>query len=215
MDMYIFIFEVIGTVAFAISGALTGMRREMDIFGICVLGITTAVGGGMIRDTILGITPVSALVRPEFVIIAMVTSLLIFPTLINKHIVMNKNLFEKIFLIADSIGLSIFTAYGFLVAFNSGFDQWFLLIFVAVITGVGGGVLRDIFALQKPIIFVRHVYATASIAGAIICYVVNLYFGITLAITACFISVFVLRILSAHMDWGLPKAKFNDEMDLN
>lgn len=214
MDMYIFIFEVIGTIAFAISGALTGMRKQMDIFGICVLGVTTAVGGGMIRDTILGITPVSALVRPEFVIIASITSLLIFPTLINKHIAMNKNLFERIFLIADSIGLSIFTAYGFTVAFSHGFDQWFLLIFVAVITGVGGGVLRDIFALQKPIIFVRHVYATASVIGAISCYVVNLFFGLELAITVCFIVVFILRILSAHMDWGLPKAKFNDDIGL-
>ncbi|MDO5848821.1 MAG: trimeric intracellular cation channel family protein [Methanobrevibacter sp.] len=214
MNTYIFIFEVIGTIAFAISGALTGMRREMDIFGIAVLGITTAVGGGMVRDAILGITPVSALIRPEFILIAGATSLLIFPTLINKHIVLNKNLFEKIFLIADSIGLGIFTAYGFLVGFEAGFSEWFLLISVAVITGVGGGVMRDIFALQKPIIFVRHIYATASIAGAIVCYAVNLYFNINWAIVLCFIVVFILRILSAHLDLDLPKAKYYHEFNL-
>ncbi len=211
MDILIIIFEFIGTVAFAISGALTAMKKHMDIFGTCVLGVTTAVGGGMIRDTILGLTPVSALVHPEYLLLAAIVSIIVFLPFVNKQIFLKQKAFDIIFLIADSIGLGTFTAYGFMVAVNNGFTDWFLLMFVAVITGVGGGVMRDIFAMQEPLIFVKHVYAIASIIGAIACYFVYLYVDINVAIVVCFVVIFVIRLLSAHFRWKLPRASVYEQ----
>lgn len=211
MDILIIIFEVIGTVAFAISGALTAMKKHMDIFGTCVLGVTTAVGGGMIRDTILGLTPVSALVHPEYLLLAAIVSVIVFLPFVNKQIFLKQKAFDIIFLVADSIGLGTFTAYGFMVAVNNGFSDWFLLMFVAVITGVGGGVMRDIFAMQEPLIFVKHVYAIASIIGAIACYFVYLYVDINVAIVVCFAVIFVIRLLSAHFRWKLPRASVYEQ----
>lgn len=209
MNEFILFFEVIGVIAFAVSGALTGMRTQMDLFGTCVLGITTAVAGGMIRDTLLGLTPVSALLKPEFVIIATIVSLITFLPMVNKHINLNKQSFNKIFLIADSVGLGIFTALGFQVAYINGFQNWFLLIFVAVITGVGGGVCRDVLAREKPIIFIKHIYALASIIGAVVCYFVTLYLSMDDGFIACCIVVFIIRILSAHFNWRLPNQNFS------
>ena len=211
MNTFIIIFEIIGTIAFAISGALTAMRKHMDIFGTCVLGVTTAVGGGMIRDSILGLTPVSALVHPEYLLLAAVVSIIVFLPFVNKQIFLNQKAFDIILLIADSIGLGTFTAYGFMVAVNSGFTEWFLLIFVAVITGVGGGVMRDVFAMQEPLIFVKHVYAIASIIGAIAFYFVYLYVDINIAFIVCFVTIFIIRILSAHFRWKLPKASIYEQ----
>lgn len=211
MDTVILIFKIIGTIAFAISGALAGMKKHMDIFGTCVLGVTTAVGGGMIRDSILGLTPVDALVHPEYLLLAAIVSIIVFLPFVSKQIYIQHKTFDIIFLIADSIGLGTFTAYGFMVAVNNGFSDWFLLIFVSVITGVGGGVMRDIFALQEPLIFVKHIYAIAAIIGAIACYFINLYVNINIAVIVCFAVIFVIRILSAIFRWKLPKASLYEE----
>lgn len=211
METVIIIFEIIGTVAFAVSGALAAMKKQMDIFGTCVLGVTTAVGGGMIRDCILGLTPVDALVHPEYILLAAGVSVIVFLPFVSRQIYIKHKTFDVIFLIADSIGLGTFTAYGFMVGVNNGFSDWFLLIFVAVITGVGGGVMRDIFALQEPLIFVKHVYALASIIGAVACYIVNLYFDTSVAVTVCFLLIFVIRILSAKFHWKLPRAGVYEE----
>lgn len=209
MNIFSVIFEIIGTIAFAISGAAAGIKKDMDIFGICMLGMVTAVGGGMIRDVILGITPPFALVNPRFVIISIASSIAVF---IAYWIIAPKNenaLFEKILLVADSVGLGIFTVRGAETAISVGMNSFVLLLFVGVMTGVGGGVLRDIMTLEKPYIFVRHVYACASAAGGVI-------FILLLHITTMEISmiigctaVIVLRLCAAKFRWNLPKIKLD------
>ena len=198
-DFFIEMFEIIGTVAFAMSGATVAIEKEMDILGVVVLGITTAIGGGIIRDVLIGTLPPVSLCNPEYAIIAIIVSLTVFVPKIRKHINMN-----SISMVAvDAVGLGAFT----IVGCNSaiGFDNIFLQIFLGVLTGVGGGVLRDIFAAQKPKIFVRHFYAMASLFGAIT-YSLILPYSNSAAIISGMIVVVILRIAAAKYKWHLPKA---------
>lgn len=194
-----FIFEIIGTVAFAISGALAAIRKKMDIFGVAILGMTTAVAGGIIRDLILGITPPAAFIEPVYALVAIGVSLIIFIPGIRRFLAK----FEVILLVMDSIGLAIFTVIG--VRAGMSFDNLFLTVFVGTVTGVGGGVLRDIFAGNRPYIFVKHFYACASIIGSLICALLWSTSEIA-AMIAGMSSIFILRILAAIFKWSLPKA---------
>lgn len=152
MEQLILIFEIIGTISFALTGAMTGLKKQMDIFGVCVLGVTTAVGGGIIRDLILGLTPPSAFRDPTSVLIAIAVSIIVFFPAVRRIFYRNKWLYEHVLLLADSAGLGIFTVCGARVAMEAGDGaNRFLVIFVAALTGVGGGVLRDLFAGDRPI----------------------------------------------------------------
>ncbi len=210
LDKYIFIIEIIGTIAFASSGAMVGIKKQMDLLGVCVLGMTTAVGGGMIRDLILGVTPPVMFQNPTYALIAIAFSVLVFcglyffqNKLTNKKI---QGVYDKLMMIFDSLGLGLFTVVGVTTAINIGYETTgFLQIFVGVLTGVGGGVLRDIMAGNTPYIFVKHVYASASILGAVVCVLVERWFGELPAMLIGAAVVFVIRILAAHYKWNLPR----------
>ena len=169
-DGIIFFMEILGTIAFAASGAMVGIRKRMDIFGICVLGVVTAVGGGMTRDVILGKLP-SALEKPVYVVVSVMTSLAIFILLYIKHDLLSGRLgtfYDKAMLIMDSVGLGIFTSLGVMSGIDNGYpDNSFLLVFIGMLTGVGGGLMRDMMAGEEPYIFVKHIYACASLVGAL------------------------------------------------
>lgn len=207
MDVFSAIFEMIGVVAFAISGALVGIRHKMDLFGVISLGVITALGGGVIRDVILGIVPPAAFQNPTQVLVAAVVSILVFLPFSRRRLARSTVQFDTLLLIADSIGLGIFTVHGLRAAVNAGFsNNLFLLIFVALITGVGGGVLRDLLAGERPYIFVKHIYACASIVGALLCALTAPRCGIQLAMTLGCAAVILLRLSSARYRWNLPKA---------
>ncbi len=208
MHIFMSCFEIIGTIAFAVSGAVVGLKKSMDIFGVCVLGVTTAAGGGIIRDIILGITPPAAFTDPEYVIVALAASFAVFFSATRNLLRMNNKIYDTLLMITDAAGLGVFTVYGVKVAMEAGFSQnSFLVVFVAVVTGVGGGVLRDMFAGDRPYIFVKHIYACAAIAGAVFCKFMWSYLGMDLSmITGCAI-VMVIRVCSAKFRWSLPKAK--------
>jgi uncharacterized membrane protein YeiH len=206
--MYLFyVLELIGTVAFAISGAVIGIRKEMDVFGVAILGLTTALGGGVIRDLILNITPPAAFQDPVLALTAIIVSILVFIRPVRTEAARKKALYEKLLLIMDAIGLGLFTVLGVQVAIRSTVDtNLFLVTFVGVITGVGGGMLRDIFAGIRPYIFVKHFYACASIIGAWTCALLWPYAGSFASMIIGASLVVVLRLLAAHYRWSLPKA---------
>ena len=159
-DLIIFIMEMMGTVAFAASGAMLGIRKKMDLFGVCVLGVTTSVGGGAIRDVTLGIIPPGMFRRPIYTIVAVMVSLGLFALLyIRRNLLDGRigQLYDLLMNISDAIGLGIFTVVGINTAWNAGYYQLFLLVFVGVITGVGGGLLRDVMAQEKPYILTKHI----------------------------------------------------------
>lgn len=197
--MIYFILEILGTIAFAISGAMTGIRAKMDILGVSVLGITTAVGGGIIRDILIDVVPPVALQKPEYALIAAAVALIVFIPAVRIRINTDAFLINLI----DAVGLGVFTVVG--VKAGAGYDNPFLQIFIGTLTGVGGGVLRDLFAMEKPMIFVRHFYAAASIIGAVLCVIIMRYDEGT-AMVAGAAAIVLLRIMAAKLKWHLPKA---------
>ena len=210
LDMFIFGMERIGTVAFASSGAMLAIQKEMDLFGVGVLGVTTSVGGGMIRDLILGIIPPLMFQKPVYTVTAIVTSMLLFVIISVKRNLKNDKItaaYNKIMLIFDTIGLGIFTVTGMNTAKNAGYDQTFLLVFVGVITGVGGGLLRDIMAQEKPYILTKHIYACASVLGAVVCVCLNVILDDLASMAAGLFVVVLVRIFATHYRWNLPKIK--------
>lgn len=204
----IFILEIIGVVSFAVSGAMTALRHRMDVFGVAILGLVTAVGGGVIRDLVLGVTPPATFQHPIYALVALMVSIIIFLPSVRHVLMKRQKLYDTVLLFMDSAGLGIFTVVGIRSAWEATEDaNVFLLVFVGVITGVGGGVLRDVLAGDTPYIFVKHFYATASILGALACICVWHYFGEAPAIIAGAVVTVVLRILAAHFKWSLPHAE--------
>ena len=207
MDLFILIVELIGTMAFAASGAMTGIKKNMDIFGVCILALTTAVGGGVIRDLILGSTPPATFRDPVYATVAIVTALVLFLPRVRRLLMWDQALFDLCLFLMDTAGLAIFTVMGIRVAYaHVPQATLFLLAFVGVVTGVGGGVLRDIMAGDTPYIFVKHIYACASLVGALACGLAWHHLGEMGSMLLGGGLVVLIRCLSAHYRWNLPRA---------
>ena len=203
-----FLIEAIGTIAS--SGAMTAIRKRLDLLGIIILGETTAVGGGMLRDILLGRVPPSLFINPVYVIMAFVTVLILFFIIrFNQQIMTGPYIvaYEKIMNIFDAVGLAAFTVTGIDTAAMAGYGEYhFLSIFLGVLTGVGGGVLRDIMAGQTPYILKKHVYACASLAGAIFYVYLSGALGSNAAMVTGALLVIAIRLLATKYCWDLPKA---------
>lgn len=208
METLIFIVELIGTVAFSISGAMIGLKKKMDVFGVAILGLTPAVGGGVIRDILLGLTPPQTFRHPVYALLAIVTAVFIFNPAVRRWLTRGNALYERVLFVMDTLGLAIFTQIGIRIAFGA-IDEFngFLLIFVGVITGVGGGVLRDLLAGNTPYIFLKHIYASASLAGAAASTLLWRPLGESAAMAIGFTLIAAIRLISAHYKLNLPIAK--------
>ncbi len=203
----LFALEIIGTIAFAISGAVVGIQKKMDIFGVCILGLTASVGGGILRDLILNITPPAAFRNAVFAVTAILVSILFFIPAV-RNAFEHRKVYEALILIMDSIGLGLFTVVGVQVATAAMPERnLFLITFVGVLTGVGGGILRDVFAGNTPYIFIKHFYACASIIGAWTCALLWPLAGSVPAMIAGAALTVILRLLAARFRWSLPKAQ--------
>lgn len=210
MDEFIFILELIGTVAFASSGAMIAIEKKMDIFGVNVLGATTAVGGGIMRDIILGLTPPGAFSHPVYVLVVALTSTILFviayakPTAFESRV--KTDYYDKLMFWCDTAGLGIFTVVGIQAAVRAvGGENVFFFVFIGTLTGVGGGVLRDIMAGETPYILVKHIYACAAIAGGIVCVVGRTAFGEAYGTILGLAATVLLRFLAAHFRWNLMR----------
>lgn len=210
MDEFIFILELIGTVAFASSGAMIAIEKKMDVFGVNVLGATTAVGGGIMRDIILGLTPPGAFSHPVYVLVAALTSTILFviayakPTAFESRV--KTDYYDKLMFWCDTAGLGIFTVVGIQAAVRAvGGENVFFFVFIGTLTGVGGGVLRDIMAGETPYILVKHIYACAAIAGGIVCVVGRTAFGEAYGTILGLAATVLLRFLAAHFRWNLMR----------
>lgn len=208
MDDLILLLELIGTIAFAVSGAMVGLRKQMDLFGVCILGLTTAVGGGILRDLVLGNTPPNTFQSPVYGVTALGASLLFFLPAVRRVFLRVPSAYDRVMLWMDSLGLAIFTVVGIRVAWQHiKVPTLFLLVFVGVVTGVGGGVMRDVMAGDTPYIFIKHVYASASLAGALLCALLWQLIGELPSMLSGAALVLVIRLLSAHFRWNLPHGK--------
>lgn len=204
MEILDVVFEIIGTVAFAVSGAMVAIEKKMDMLGVAVLGTVTAVGGGILRDLCLGIAPPTAFVRPYYTLLAAAVSLIVFLPPIREKI-KSTSFFEVVLLIMDSAGLGAFAMVGIHVAYTCNAGA-FTMLMVGTFTGVGGGVFRDVLSNQMPYIFVKHFYCTAVLIGTAAAILLLKFIGEAGALIAGALIIIVLRLLAAKFRWSLPRA---------
>lgn len=206
--MYLIILlELIGTISFAISGAITGIRKNMDMLGVCIMGLTTACGGGIFRDLLLGRIPPAMFTSPYYALMAVIASIITFIPAVRRSRFLQVHHMDRIVFLADAVGLGIFTTVGVNAVQNAGYgSNMFFAITLGVITGVGGGVVRDVLAGDRPYIFVKHIYACASLAGAIVYFYVHSILDVFPSMFLGALVTVIIRILAAHYHWSLPKA---------
>ena len=206
---YWVLFDVLGTMAFALSGAMVGLARRMDIFGISVLAIATAVGGGMIRDVLVGITPPMTLRDNTNFLLAVGVALAV--SFIYRFVKLNRDRKQQmaaLFNISDTIGLAAFTITGALTGFRHDIAGTYVLpMLLAAITAVGGGMIRDVLAQRMPVVLHADVYAVASLFGAFTFCVVKDFTGMELASWITFFVVVLLRLAAIHFHWNLYKPR--------
>lgn len=199
------VFEILGTVAFAFSGAAVGLTRGMDVFGIALLSVVTAVGGGILRDVLAGIFPPFALRGPDGIVLALVTAAAV---CIGFRYFRGPRRGRKLVLFAyrvsDTAGLAAFTVTGVITAIHSypGY-QYVLPVLLGLITAVGGGILRDVLAQKVPVVLYEDVYAMASVLGGIVICVLYPHTGIVYASWSGFGAVLLLRICAILFEWRL------------
>ena len=195
----LYLLDMIGTAAFAISGALAGVRREMDLLGVVVLGTVTAIGGGTLRDIILGSTPPFSFVDETYFIVSVVMSLIVFYLF---------RLFDKFgepLIFFDAVGLGTFVVIGCQKAHMFHIGPVGAVI-LGVMTATAGGIIRDMLSGRIPMILQREVYASACIVGGVLM-VVMLRFEVnpvlTLVLPAFLVTM--IRLLANYYNWSLPK----------
>jgi uncharacterized membrane protein YeiH len=193
--------DMTGTVAFAVSGALAGVRKGMDFYGITFLALVTSVGGGAVRDVFVGRVPPFFFSDNNYLIVSVVMSTLVF--LFHKHFESKMN----IFLIMDALGLGVFTVTGVSVGLthNAG---WVGAVMLGVITGTFGGMFRDILQKEIPLVLQKEIYASASMIGGIF-YCVFYNAGLSRSLNFILVTsfVFILRVVSIRRRWRLPVVK--------
>lgn len=208
MEHILFVIEMVGIVSFAISGAITGIRKSLDFFGVLILGIVTAVGGGVLRDVIIGITPPVMFRNPEYTIVASVTAAIFFVPRARGLLYRHHKLFDLFLFVTDTVGMAVFVIIGIQRAMTA-LDWYnpFLLGFVGVITGTGGGILRDLLAGVVPHVLRKHIYFTAALLGAI-CYISLIpYVGELWNMVISVAVICTIRGLAFHYHWNLPQAR--------
>lgn len=174
MPVLIQILDLFGTMAFAVTGAFKAIEHKSDIVGIIILSTITGVAGGVIRDIIFGKFPPTVVINPLYLIVTVVTGIVIF--ILYPSIKIHWNLFLKF----DAVGLGVFTIIGASIAYNIFGLNFLTMAFAGVLTAVGGGILRDVFVNEVPLVFVKELYASTSFIGVVILFVmlvmgINLY----------------------------------------
>lgn len=208
-EIMFYIAEMIGVVAFSAYGAMAAVERRLDIFGIIILGCTTACGGGVIRDIILHRTPIM-FISYEYVLVAAIVAVGVFLIAKFKGWMLLKNMWriDRIMNILDAIGLGIFTVSGVQASIRCGFEEnMFLSVFIGVLTGVGGGIVRDMLCGTIPGVLYKRIYAVASLIGAIIYYwLYQIGQDSPWFVLLAVIIIFTIRMLASIYKWSLPVA---------
>jgi len=188
--------------AFAVTGAFKAIEHKADIVGIIILATITGVAGGTIRDVILGKDLPNSLIDPSYVIITVVSAIIIF--LLHSKMKKHWNVFLKF----DAIGLGVFTVIGATFAYNMFGMNFLVIVLSGMLTAIGGGILRDVFVTQTPIVFVKELYASASFLGAAVFYIVILLTNDVYAGTISGLLLATgLRMVAMKYNWNLPKVK--------
>lgn len=198
---FLYALDLLGTAAFAASGALAGIRREMDIFGVLMLGLVTATGGGTLRDLLLGDTPPFIFKDETYLYLSVVVSLAVF--ILHRRL----DFLQHPLIYFDAVGLGTFVVIGTgkAISFKLGF---FGAVMMGVITATAGGMIRDLLSNRIPMVLQKEVYASACLAGGALLYLLHQYTGLppSWSLLAAASTVIVLRLLAVQRNWSLPRA---------
>ncbi len=200
-EVFIYVLDLFGTMAFAVTGAFKAIEHKSDLVGIILLATITGVAGGTIRDVVMGQFP-NSISDPTYVIITVASGFSIF--FLYSRLKKHWNLFLKF----DAFGLGIFTIIGGTFAYNLFGINFLAIIFAGILTAVGGGILRDVFVNQIPIVFVKELYITASFIGIFVFYLI-LYFGGELYL-ATIVGIVIstgVRLTAMKYNWNLPQVR--------
>ncbi|MGI0086579.1 MAG: trimeric intracellular cation channel family protein [Nitrosotalea sp.] len=194
--------DLFGTMAFAVTGAFKAIEHKADIVGIIILATITGVAGGTLRDIVMGHFPPHSISDPYYVIITVATSFVIF--FLYKKMQKHWNLFLKF----DAIGLGVFTAIGATFAYEVYGMNFLAIVMAGMVTAVGGGILRDMFVNEVPMVFVKEFYASASFLGVLIFYIaLSVDSHLEIATIASIVVTTVFRLVAMKYNWNLPKAR--------
>ena len=202
IEFFIYVLDLFGTMAFAVTGAFKAIEHKADIVGIIILATITGVAGGTIRDVVFGKTLPNSLIDPTYVIITVISAIVLF--LLYSKMKKHWNVFLKF----DAVGLGVFTVIGATFAYNLFGMNFLIIILSGMLTAIGGGILRDVFVNQTPIVFVKELYASASFIGAITFYFTLLITNEVYAATILGIILTTgLRLVAMKYNWNLPRVK--------
>lgn len=198
----IYFLDLFGVAVFAITGALVAREKQMDLFGVVVIALVTALGGGTLRDMILGNTPVFWVLNPVYIIVVTITALL---TVVVTRIY---ELPRRILSVADAFGLAIFTLIATDLVLNQGL-QPIIAVMLGVVSSVAGGMIRDLLSDRIPLILRSELYATASLCGAVVFVVISPIAHDVASILTVAITL-GLRLAAIRWGWTLPAFKMPD-----
>lgn len=211
MEDVMFVLELIGAAAFAVSGAMAAIEKKADIFGVLFLAVTTALGGGVIRDVLIGRIPPVMFVSYWYLLISVVAALAVFidAYLRSEKYKLHLDKLDAVNNVFDAIGLAVFTVSGMNAAMPVS-DNVILVLFVGMCTGVGGGMLRDVMTNTMPKVLRKRVYAVASLIGGGLYYVMYvLDINQLLSIGCGMLVIFALRLFATIYKWNLPSVKLD------
>ena len=211
MDEVLFVLELIGASAFAVSGAMAAIEKRADIFGVLFLAVTTALGGGVIRDVLIGRIPPVMFVSYWYLLISVAAALAVFidAYLRSEKYKLHLDKLDAVNNIFDAIGLAVFTVSGMNAAMPVS-DNIILVLFVGMCTGVGGGMLRDVMTNTMPKVLRKRVYAVASLLGGGLYYAMYALGANQLASIGCgMLLIFALRLFATIYKWNLPSVKLD------
>ncbi|MBR6793117.1 MAG: trimeric intracellular cation channel family protein [Clostridia bacterium] len=210
MKILFTVLELIGVVAFAVSGAMVSVKKNMDIFGVTFLGLITAFGGGILRDTLIGKVPPAFFTNYWMVLAGTFTALIVFwvARIFRERYFSKEEPIEHINNVFDALGLGAFAVTGAQVTMAAGFEkQWLLVLLMGLLTAIGGGLLRDLMLREIPFVLNKRIYAIAALEGTAVYYVLHLlHVSEWLAASVAILVTFFMRLLATHFKWNLPHA---------
>jgi uncharacterized membrane protein YeiH len=205
MDFMMYILDLVGTAIFAITGALAAGRKRMDIFGVLVLGYVTALGGGTLRDVILGNHPVFWISDTGYLAVVAIAAIGTFVFVRRWRLPM------IVLMYADATGLAVFTVIGFQKGFHTT-GVYSIAIVMGVTMGVVGGIIRDVLSGEIPLIFRREIYASASLCGAALLALLSFFqLPSHFTVSAAVLTILVIRLAALHWNLALPLFRFEED----
>jgi uncharacterized membrane protein YeiH len=202
------ILDLFGVMVFAVTGALKAIQYKMDIVGVIILASSTGLAGGIIRDILLDRLPPKIILDPYYLTIAVATGVIVF--FLHPFFKERENLFLKF----DAIGLGVFSIIGSSIAYEMLGLNFLAMAISGIFTAIGGGIVRDVFVKEIPLVFIKELYASASFLGILIFFIL-LYFdsNYNISMIVCIVIITLFRLLAMKYNWNLPKTYLRKERE--